>query len=685
MTATSLQKLRNIGIMAHIDAGKTTTTERILFYTGKVYRIGAVDEGTATMDWMEQEQTRGITITSAATSCTWRDHRINIIDTPGHVDFTAEVERSLRVLDGAVALFCAVGGVEPQSETVWLQADRYRVPRIAFVNKLDRSGADFFGTLQDMRTKLGAPAVAFQIPWGLESELRGVIDLVRNKAVVFDQDSQGLEYEEIDVPEEISVEAERWRERLLEAVSDFDETVLSDYLEGKPVGAKKIREAARRGVLAGRLVPVLCGSALKNVGVQPLLDAVVYFLPSPVEVPPVKLSTEDGEELTLPADPAGTLAALIFKVVTDEHAGKLSYVRVYSGTLKKGAQVMNSITRKKSRITRILEMHANRRTERDSICAGDIAALVGLDRAATGDTLVPPGKPYMLERMQFAEPVISMAVEPKSPAESDRLQEAMIKLAEEDPTFRVALNEDTGQTIISGMGELHLQVMVSRLLKEFRVHARLGKPSVAYRETIEERKRGEGRFVRQSGGRGHYGHVQLVVEPGPRGSGFELIEQVKAEDIPREFLPAVRQGIRDSARTGYLGGYPLTDIVVTVTGGSSHDTDSTEAAFTAAAAMAFKDAVRQASPVLLEPIMELQVISPPEFMGTIISDLNSRRGRVTETDKKPSRMVISSLVPLAELFGYATDLRSLTQGRAAYTLEPACFEVVDAAAVMGSN
>jgi len=491
MQAISLKKIRNIGIMAHIDAGKTTSTERMLFYTGKVYRIGEVDEGTATMDWMEQEQERGITITSAATSCLWKDHRINIIDTPGHVDFTAEVERSLRVLDGAVAVFCAVGGVEPQSETVWLQADRYKVPRIAFVNKLDRSGADFFQTLEEMRRKLGAPAVAYQIPWGLESGLKGVIDLVLDKAVVFDPSTQGVEYGEIPVPEEMRKEAARWRESLIEALSEFDESLLGEYLDGATVGAKRIRELTRQAVIANRLVPVLCGSALKNIGIQPLLDAVVGYLPSPLDVPPVRVFTQDGEEETRPSDPAGPLTALVFKIVSDEHCGKLAYLRLYAGKLKKGQSVLNATTRKKSRVTRILEMHANRRQERQEIAAGEIAAVVGLDQATTGDTITDPSRAVMLERMQFAEPVISMAVEPRSPAEADRLREAMIKLTEEDPTFRVNHNEDTGQTIVSGMGELHLQIVVDRLQREFRVHARLGKPSVAYRETIEERKVGQ--------------------------------------------------------------------------------------------------------------------------------------------------------------------------------------------------
>ncbi len=675
MRKVPLEKVRNIGIMAHIDAGKTTTTERFLFYTGKVYRIGEVDEGTATMDWMDQEQERGITITSAATSCYWRDHRITIIDTPGHVDFTAEVERSLRVLDGAIAVFCAVGGVEPQSETVWHQADFYEIPRIAFVNKMDRSGADFYGALREMKEKLGAPAIAVQIPWGSEDGFRGVVDLVGNRAIVFDREKQGADPALVEIPEELREKSRQAREHLLETLAELDDEILNDYLEGKVVPEKKIKEAIRRATIKGEAVPVLCGAALKNTGVQPLLDAVVDYLPSPADVPPVRVVDEKGEEETRSADDDGPLTALAYKTVSDDYCGKLVYLRLYSGTLKKGQAVLNASTGRKVRISRLLEMHANRREEREEIMAGDIAAVVGLDEVSTGDTICPPKQPVSLGGMQFAEPVISMAVEPHSPSESEKMQQVIAKLSGEDPTFTVHRNEETGQTIISGMGELHLQVMVARALREFSVPIRMGKPSVAYRETIEERKRGEGKFIRQSGGRGQYGHVILEVEPAGRGTGLQIKDAVKGGDVPREFIGAIKEGIKDSARTGYVAGYPMTDMIVTILGGSAHEVDSTELAFQAAASIAFKDAVKKGGPILLEPIMDVQVLAPPEFMGAIISDFNSRRGKVRETVKKPSRVIVRSQVPLAELFGYATALRSLTQGRASYTMEPAFFDV----------
>ncbi len=673
--ALPLAGVRNIGIMAHIDAGKTTATERMLYYTGKVYRIGEVDEGTATMDWMELEQERGITITAAATTCFWRDHRINIIDTPGHVDFTAEVERSLRVLDGAVALYCAVGGVEPQSETVWHQAERYAIPRIAFVNKMDRVGADFFGTVAQMQEKLMAPAVPVEIPWGAEDSFRGVIDLIREVALVWDAGAPGAAPRETAIPPELAAEAARRREALLEAIASADDAVLSAYLEGKKLSADEIRAAIRRAVLAHKLVPVLCGAALRNQGIQPLLDAVVDYLPSPLDIPSVKVFDKDGEEETRPTDRKGPLTALVFKIFSDEHCHKLVYIRLYSGTLRRGQAVMNASTGKKGRIGRILEMHANRRTEREEISAGEIAAVVGLDGVSTGDTLCDPKHPAQLMRMQFTEPVIALSVEPKSPAESDKLHESLRKLAEEDPTFRVKADPDTGQTIISGMGELHLQIMVERLWREFGVKARMGQPGVAYRETIEENKRGEGKYIRQSGGRGHYGHVILEVEPGPRGSGLKIVNRVRGGDIPKEFIPAVETGVTESAQSGFINGYPMTDMVVTITGGSSHETDSSEFAFSAASAIAFKDAVRQASPVLLEPVMDLQIVTPPEFMGPIISDLNSRRSKISRTEKLAHRVMIRSHTPLSELFGYATDLRSMTQGRAGYTMEPAYFDV----------
>lgn len=674
MKAVPLEKVRNIGIMAHIDAGKTTTTERILFYTGKVYRLGEVDEGTATMDWMDQEQERGITITCAATSCYWRGRRITIIDTPGHVDFTAEVERSLRVLDGAIAIFCAVGGVEPQSETVWHQADRYRIPRLAFVNKMDRTGADFFSTLLDMKEKLGAPVVAVQIPWGSEANFQGVVDLVKGRAVTFDRENLGANPREVSIPEELKEDTRKYRDLLLESLAEVNDEILTAYLEGKEISEREIKTALRRAVIRGEVVPVLCGAALKNTGIQPLLDAIVDYLPSPADIPPVHVFDNKGGKITRPPDDRVPLTALAFKIVSDDYCGKLVYVRVYSGTLRRGQKVLNSSTGRKARVSRLLEMHANRREERQEIIAGDIAAVVGLEQVATGDTLCPPDQPVILGKMQFSEPVISMAVEPKSPSEAEKMHRVLSKLAEEDPTFKVNLNEETGQTIISGMGELHLQVMTERALREFAIRIRMGRPSVAYRETIEERKRGEGKFIRQSGGRGQYGHVTVEVEPAGRGFGLQIKDEIKGGDIPRQFIPAVKGGIEDAARTGYVGGYPMTDIVVLITGGSSHEVDSSEIAFKSAGSLAFKDAVRKASPILLEPIMDLQVITPPEFMGVIISDLNSRRGRVRETEKKPTRVIISSYVPLEELFGYATDLRSLTQARASYTMEPAFFD-----------
>ncbi|MEA1929195.1 MAG: elongation factor G [Candidatus Auribacterota bacterium] len=675
MSEVPLKKIRNIGIMAHIDAGKTTTTERILFYTGRVYRIGEVDSGTASMDWMSQEQERGITITSAATYCLWRKHKITIIDTPGHVDFTAEVERSLRVLDGAVAVFCAVGGVEPQSETVWHQADRYNIPRIAFVNKMDRSGADYFAVVEAMKSKLGANAVPIQIPWGAEETFRGVIDLIRNQAIYFNPDNQGIDPEVMPVPDELKETAEKYRGLLLEALAEEDDGFLDDYLEGRELKTSRIKKILRKSVLSGKIVPVLCGASLRNIGTQPLLDAVVDYLPSPTDVPPVRVLDREGNEENRVPDENVDLTGLVFKIVNDDYCGRLVYVRVYSGTLKKGQKILNSSNRRKERVSRILEMHANRQEEQENIGPGDIAALVGLDQVGTGDTICEIGKPIFLEGMRFSEPVISMAVEPRSPAESDKMVEVLDKLSREDPTFLMRKDEETGQTIISGMGELHLEVMVERALREFDIRIRVGQPSVAYRETIEERKQGENKFIRQSGGKGQYGHVILEVLPAPRGSGFEVKSAVKKTEIPAEFIPAVKEGIEDAARTGYVAGYPMTDMVVTVTGGSYNDTDSTELAFKAAAAIAFKDAVRRAGPILLEPIMTLQVITPPEFIGAIISDVGSHRGKISETIKHPHRVIIRGLVPLAELFGYATAIRSLTQGRASYTMEPAYFDI----------
>ena len=670
-----INKVRNIGIMAHIDAGKTTTTEQILFHTGRVYRVGQVDDGTASMDWMEQEQERGITICSAATYCSWRKHRITIIDTPGHVDFTAEVERCLRVLDGAVAIFCAVGGVEPQSETVWHQADRYAIPRLAFVNKMDRSGADFFSVVEAMKDKLGAKAVPIQLPWGCEDTFKGIIDLIRNQAVFFNHDKDEEAVERMEIPEELREQAEEYRGILLESLAELDDDFLNDYLEGKEIRSDRIKKLLRKYVLSGEIVPVLCGATLKHIGAQTLLDAIVDYLPSPVDVPPVRVVDRDGNEEIRPPDEKEKLTGLVFKIVNDDYCGKLTYVRIYSGKMKKGQKILNASNRRKERVSRILEMHANRREEREDLGPGDIAALVGLDQVGTGDTICEIGYPVFLEGMRFAEPVISMAVEPRTPAQSDKMMDVLDKLSREDPTFKLHKDEETGQTIISGMGELHLQVMVERALRESEVRLRVGEPSVAYRETIEERKSGEYKFIRQSGGKGQYGHVIVDVEPAARGFGFEVKAAVKKTDIPAEFIPAVIEGIEDSARTGYVAGYPMTDIVVTITGGSYDDTDSTEIAFKAAASMAFKDAVRRAGPILLEPIMTLQVITPPEYIGAIIADSGSRRGKICETIKNPNRVIIRSMVPLAELFGYATVLRSLTQGRASYTMEPAYFDI----------
>jgi elongation factor G len=670
-----INKVRNIGIMAHIDAGKTTTTEQILFHSGRVYRVGQVDDGTASMDWMDQEQERGITICSAATYCSWRKHRITIIDTPGHVDFTAEVERCLRVLDGAVAIFCAVGGVEPQSETVWHQADRYGIPRLAFVNKMDRSGADYFSAIDSMKEKLGAKAVPIQIPWGCEDTFKGVIDLIRNQAVSFNLEKEDEGVQRMPIPEELREQAEECRRILLESLAELDDDFMTDYLEGGEITTDRMKKLLRRAVLSGEMVPVLCGATLRNIGAQTLLDAIVDYLPSPADVPAVRVLDREGNEEICPPEEKGPLIGLVFKIVNDDYCGKLSYVRIYSGMLKKGQKILNASNRRKERISRILEMHANRREERQDVGPGDIAALVGLDQVGTGDTICEIGHPVFLEGMRFAEPVISMAVEPRSPAQSDKMMEILDKLSREDPTFKLHKDEETGQTIISGMGELHLQVMVERALRESDVRMRGGEPSVAYRETIEERKTGEYKFIRQSGGKGQYGHVIVDVEPATRGFGFEVKVAVKKSEIPAEYIPAVIEGIEDSARTGYVAGYPITDMVVTVTGGSFNETDSTEIAFKAAAAMAFKDAVRRAGPILLEPIMNLRVITPPEFIGAIIADSGSRRGKICETIKNPNRVIICSLVPLAELFGYATALRSLTQGRASYTMEPAFFDI----------
>jgi elongation factor G len=663
----ALHRTRNIGIMAHIDAGKTTTTERILYYTGKTHKLGEVDEGSTEMDWMEQEKERGITITAAATTAFWGEHRINIIDTPGHVDFTVEVERSLRVLDGAIAVFDAVAGVEPQSETVWRQADKYQVPRIAFINKMDRTGADFARAVQMIAERLGANPVCVQLPYGKEDKLRGVIDLVRMKAVVWEEETLGAAFHEEEIPADLRDAADGAREALLELAAEHDEAVMQQYLGGEPVGEAAIRSALRRATLTLKAVPVLCGASFKNKGVQPLLDAVVDYLPSPLDLPPVEgKHPKTGKPERRPADEKAPFAALVFKIMADPYVGQLAYFRVYSGTLESGSYVFNSTRGTKERVGRLLRMHANKREEVKRVAAGDIAAAVGLRNAKTGDTLCVESAPLVLEAMEFPEPVISVAIEPKTKDGQERLSMALAALANEDPTFRAFTDEETGQTIISGMGELHLEIIVDRLLREFRVEANVGKPQVAYRETISLGTEAEGRFVRQTGGRGQYGHVKIQIEPLSTG-GFEFVNKVVGGAIPREYIPAVEKGVREAMEGGVLAGYPMVDTRVLLLDGSYHEVDSSEMAFKIAGSMAFKDAARRAKPILLEPVMRYDVIVPEEFVGQVIGDLNSRRGRVLEIEARPAAQVIRAEVPLAELFGYATDLRSATQGRASHT------------------
>jgi elongation factor G len=680
----SLEKTRNIGIMAHIDAGKTTTTERILYYTGINYKIGEVHEGTATMDWMVQEQERGITITSAATTCLWRDHRVNIIDTPGHVDFTIEVERSLRVLDGAVAVFCSVGGVEPQTETVWRQADKYGVPRIAFVNKMDRLGADFLRVVQMIRERLGARPVIMQLPIGLEEKFAGILDLVSMKAVVWEDESLGAKFRTEPIPEELITQANEYREKLLEAAADCDEGIMVKYLEGKDVGEAELRAAVRQGALSLKIVPVLCGSAFRNKGVQPLLDAVVDYLPSPSDIPPVKgvnPSSQESEER--PARDDAPFSALAFKIMTDPFVGTLSFFRVYSGALNSGASVYNSTKGKRERIGRLLKMHANKREEIKEVYAGDIAAAVGLKTATTGDTLCDENHPIVLESIDFPDPVISIAIEPKSKADQEKLGLSLQKLAAEDPSFRVRTDEETGQTIISGMGELHLEIIVDRLLREFNVGANVGKPQVAYKETIRKPVEQHGKFIRQTGGRGQYGDVWIKVEPQQPGAGFEFVDAIRGGSVPREYIPAVEKGVREATENGALAGYPMVDVKVTLFDGSYHDVDSSEIAFKIAGSMAFKEATRKANPVLLEPIMSVEVVVPEEFMGDVIGDISSRRGKVLGMDTRPAAQAIDARVPLAEMFGYATDLRSMSQGRATYTMQFSHYEPVPATVAEG--
>jgi elongation factor G len=672
-----LEKTRNIGLAAHIDAGKTTTTERILFYTGKVHRMGEVDEGAATMDWMPQEQERGITITSAATTCFWRDHRINIIDTPGHVDFTVEVERSLRVLDGVVAIFCGVAAVQPQTETVWRQANKYRVPRIAYVNKVDRTGASFHRTLHAMRERLGCRAVATQLPLGEEADFRGLLDLIRMKAIVY-LDEMGEKMQEQEIPESLLPLARRFREALVETAAETDEELMTKYLEGEELTPDQIRAGLRKGTLRYLVVPVLCGASLRNKGVQPLLDAIVDYLPSPLDVAEVQgEDPRSGAAVTRKPDDDQPFSALAFKVVSDPHVGKLTYFRVYSGQLGKGQFVYNVNKRSRERMSRILRMHANRREEVPGVFTGDIAAGVGLNGTTTGDTLADQDHPLLLENIQFPDPVISVAIEPKTRAEAEKLELALRRLAAEDPTFRSRLDPETGETIVSGMGELHLQIVTDRLLREFRVAASVGRPQVAYRETISLPASAEGRYVRQTGGHGQYGHVVLTLSPLPRGRGFEFADETKGGKIPREFTPAVEAGVEEALESGVLAGYPVVDVRAALTDGSYHEVDSSEIAFKIAASQAAREAVRRAQPLLLEPIMRAEVVTPQERMGDVLADLNGRRAHILGLAPAPGgTQAISCQVPLATMFGYATALRSLTQGRATYTMEPSHYQEV---------
>jgi elongation factor G len=667
---TALERYRNIGIMAHIDAGKTTLTERILFYTGRIHRTGEVHEGAATMDWMEQERERGITITSAATTAFWREHRINIIDTPGHVDFTVEVERSLRVLDGAVAVFCAVGGVEPQSETVWRQADKYNVPRIAFVNKMDRVGADFENVVQMMKDRLGAKAVPIHLPMFVGDQFQGIVDLVEMKAITYIEAQQGSTFEMHDIPRDLVKKAEEARFRLLESIAEFDEQLLDDYLHEKPYTSDDMRRALRKGTVGGHINPVLCGSAFKNKGVQKLLDAVVDFLPSPLEMPPIDGHTTDTfERVTRKPDDHEPFAALAFKIMTDPYVGRLTFFRVYSGCIKTGDQVLNPATGNKERIGRLVQMHANKREEINEVFAGDIAAGIGFKRVTTGTTLCDPGHPLALEAMHFPEPVVDVAIEPKSKVDEEKLSTALQRLSEEDPTFRVRTDEETAQTVISGMGELHLEIIVDRMMREFGVQANVGKPQVAYRETITSSAEQRHRFVRQTGGKGMFGDVTLTVEPQEPGKGFEFINDIVGGAIPKEFIPAVEKGVEEALKNGILAGYPMVDLKVTLIDGSSHDVDSSEMAFKIAGSMAFKEACAKAKPRLLEPIMDVEVVVPEEYMGDIIGDLSSRRGRIGGMFTRGEARVIAASVPLAEMFGYATRMRSISQGRAVYSMQ----------------
>ena len=663
--------------MAHIDAGKTTTTERILYYTGVTYKIGEVHEGTAVMDWMVQEQERGITITSAATTCSWRDHRINIIDTPGHVDFTIEVERSLRVLDGAVAVFDSVSGVEPQSETVWRQANKYNVPRIAFMNKMDRMGADFYMCINSMVDRLGANPVPIQIPIGAEDQFRGPIDLITMKAYFYDDETLGAKYVEGDIPAEYLDQAKEYREKMIEAISDADEKVMEKFLNGEEVTADEIRAALRKGAIAMSLTPVICGTAFKNKGVQHLLDAIVDYLPSPYDIPPViGISPDDNSEQVRKPEAKEPFSAFAFKIMTDPFVGQLTFLRVYSGTMSAGSYVYNSTKGTKERVGRLLKMHANKREDIKEVSAGDIAAAVGLKSTLTGDTLCDEKLPVILEAMEFPDPVISVAIEPKTKPDQEKLSQSLAKLAQEDPSFKVSVNEETGQTLIAGMGELHLEIIVDRLTREFKVGANVGKPQVAYRETIRAAAKAEGKFVRQSGGRGQYGHVYLEIMPLEPGKGFEFVSKVVGGTVPREYWNAVEKGVKEAADGGVLAGYPFVDFRVTLTDGSYHEVDSSEMAFKIAGSMGFKECAKKAKPIILEPIMNVEVVTPEDYMGDVIGDLNSRRGKIQNMEQRGKAQVIKSQVPLSEMFGYATDLRSRTQGRATYTMQFANYDEV---------
>lgn len=675
---SDLQKTRNIGIMAHIDAGKTTTTERILYYTGKTHKLGEVHEGTTVMDWMPQEQERGITITSAATTCFWKDYRINIIDTPGHVDFTIEVERSLRVLDGAVAVFCAVGGVEPQSETVWRQANKYHVPRIAFINKMDRVGADFFDVFQQIQERLKARPVALQIPWGSEDTFQGVIDLVEMKAVFWQSSDLGASFENRDIPEELSDLVSSYREKLIEAAAECDESLTDLYLNGQEVSPDQIRKAIRQGCLTQKLIPVICGASFKNKGVQPLLDSILHYLPSPLDKPPVEGRDPANDEKVVLRKPSvdEPFSALAFKIMNDPYVGQLTYFRVYSGKVETGQMVYNSAKGKKERLGRLLQMHANKREDITSVSTGDIGAAVGMRFTTTGDTLCNEAQAVLLEKMEFPEPVISIAIEPKTKADQEKLGTALQRLAMEDPSFQVNFNEETGQTLISGMGELHLEIIVDRMRREFKVEGNVGQPQVSYKETITKSATAEGKFVRQSGGRGQYGHCVVTFKPLDKGSGYRFVNSARAGAIPKEFIPAVEKGIQEAMLGGIIAGYPATDIEATLRDGSFHDVDSTEIAFKIAASMAFKEASHKAQPVILEPVMACEVVCPEAYMGGVMGDLSSRRGKIMNMATRHGVQVIKAEVPLATMFGYSTALRSSSQGRATYTMSFSHYEAV---------